>query len=473
MNRIQRRVARYARWGRVCALALLWAGLPACRRETPAPAPPPAPDVVLITLDTTRADHLGCYGYFRDTSPRLDEFARECVVFDRCIVPMATTLPTHLSILTALYPLEHGTLANVRHDGRRFEPSPSLLSYAMVAQEAGYATAACVSATPVKRFTGIDRGFEFFDEPPGIERKAGRTTEVALRWLDEHDARPASKPLFLWVHYYDPHTPHTPPPPFDTWFETDAALEAHLAERRFAERATQLNGEIMVAREAVNLYDGEIRFMDEQLGRLLDALRRRPAWPRTVVAIIGDHGEGLCQHGLPGHGYIWHEHLHVPLLIRAPGLVPRRTAQPISAVDLLPTVLGLMPGLPRGGLPQQASGRDVLATGDADDALFSQQSGRERADQAHPTFALTTAEWKYVYHEGAPDELYQLSVDPFELVNVREQHADVAADLRATLLDRRAEQLERGREIQADTPDRPAPLDPAELERLRSLGYVS
>ena len=174
-----RRITATQAWLLPLAVCLALAG---CRQRIDVSG---HPNIVLITLDTTRADHLGAYGYFRDTSPRIDAFAEESIVFEHAIAPMATTLPTHVSILTATYPLEHGVLANVMHGGRRFVPAAGLRSFATVCREQGYRTAAFVSAAPLKRDSGIQAGFEEFFEPEKGEAsvRAGVTNKELFRWL--------------------------------------------------------------------------------------------------------------------------------------------------------------------------------------------------------------------------------------------------------------------------------------------------
>lgn len=452
------------RWVAFVTLGIALASVAACKRTEDAPQ---SCDIVLITLDTTRADHLGCYGYFRDTSPNIDAFGRECILFERCFAPMATTLPSHTSLLTGVYPLEHGTLANIRHDGRRFEPAPQLQSFAQVARAGGYQTAAFISAVPLKRDTGIDSGFDTFDQPDGAERRAAETNAAALRWL----AGAKQAPIFLWVHYYDPHFPYAPPAPFHTRYQTDARLEEYLAARRFAAEG-RFEGEPVRARESVDGYDSEIRYMDEHVGQLLSRLRARPSWARAVVIVVGDHGEGLCQHGEAGHGYIWDEQLRVPLLLRIPGQAARRINTPTSIVDILPTVLGAVGSLPRGGFLEQVSGRDVLKTSSAPEPVFSQSVVRQRSEHPRPAYSLTSAEWKYVYEEGGPEWLIQLSTDPFELQDVHAEHAETVADLQRQLLARLEAQKRKGAVVQAGRTGQSPPTDAKTLEQLRSLGYV-
>jgi arylsulfatase A-like enzyme len=448
--------------------AVLVSTLAACGGEPP---PPDLPNVVFVTLDTTRADHLGLYGYRRNTSPELDAFSRETIVFDRVLAPMATTLPSHLSLFTATHPLEHGVLANAHQGGRRFVLAPGLRTLAEVARDAGYRTAAFVSSAPLKRNSGAENGFDTYEQPQGsrLARHGHLTTNDALAWLSDTPRGP----FLLWVHYFDAHWPFTPPRSTAVLFRTDAAAEAWLSERRVPERADRTGIGMEDSREVLNLYDAELRFQDQQLGRLLAALRARPDWPHTAVVIVGDHGEGLSQHGHPAHGGTWNEQLRVPLLMRIPGQTPRRESQLLSVEDVLPTLLGLMRVPELEGILDQASGRDRLAD-DAEWQVLSQDSGRFRADPGY-RYALTTPRWKYFRIEDseAPtrEELYDLEADPFELTDVAAERPEVLAQMRERLATELAARLARGRELRPDEPAE-SPPDPGLLEQLRELGYL-
>lgn len=253
-------------------------------------APVRSPNIVLITIDTLRADRLGAYRYFRDTSPVLDALAEESIVFERCIAPIATTYPSHLSLLTSTYPHETGAVANAGAGGAPFVPTPHLRSLAQLLSESGYQTAAFVSAAPLKSFSGIDAGFDVFDEPEPRTRPAEETNARVFEWLEARGEAPS----FLWVHYFEPHSPYQPPEPLDKKFRPDDELRSYLTERDF--QPVYRAGTLPV--HVNSRYDGEVRQADQQVGLLLDALRSEPEiWNHTIVIVLGDHGEGLGQHG--------------------------------------------------------------------------------------------------------------------------------------------------------------------------------
>lgn len=212
-------------------------------------------------------------------------------MLERWLAPMSITLPTHASLMTGTYPIEHGALANPRHGGRPMVRSPRLVTFARACREVGYAAGGFVSAAPVKRTTGIEDGFDHFDDPVQPWRDGRATTDAALHWLDG-----TRGPLLLWLHLFDPHSP------YDQLFESDAVLAEHMArvppveEHRLPHAHTEW---------AVSHYDGEVSCVDAQVGRLLEALRARPEWERPAVLVVGDHGEGLNEHGEMRHGFTW------------------------------------------------------------------------------------------------------------------------------------------------------------------------
>ncbi len=456
---------------RLCALILALLGV-ACGGGDPAPpaeAPPLRPNVLLVTLDTLRADHLGCYGYFRDTSPRLDALAEESVLFERCAVPMATTLPSHVSMLTSTWPLEHGVLANVAHGGEAFSISPGLEPLSAVLADAGYATAAFVSAKPLRPKSGIDAGFEHFDDPGAPARRGDLTTSRALDWLRRHAALDAERPFLLWVHLFDPHDPYVAPEGWAGHFRADERLDAWLDEREFLESRALANGNEYVPREVVDAYDDLVRFTDAQVGRLLDALDELGLDERTAVAVLTDHGEGLGQHEVLFHGLLWREQVRAAWLLRVPGLAPRRVAEPVSTVDLLPTLLGRVeiPGAER--LLAQASGVDALAPGFRGRPQLSQTGLRRVGLGQEIVYALTRGRWRYHWLREEGEALYDLEADPHELADVSSAHPEVVTALRAELLELVERQTERGRELGAGEVRR---LDAATLKALEDLGYL-
>ncbi len=442
----------------------------------PAPVPEPAPEptsVVVLTLDTTRADHLGSYGYFRDTSPNLDRLADTSLRFERCLAPMANTLPAHATLFTGLQPLEHGALTILGGSGRALSDA-GLPLLAEHARAAGYRTAAFVSAAPVKRGTGLERGFEDWDEPVTIERSAAETTELALAWLAEAPA----EPYLLWVHYFDPHMPLEPPEPYGTWTDDAPAREAYMAARGIPELEwTTREGPVLTTSAMLDAYDGEIRAMDHAIGRLLTSLEGRPDWERTALVAIGDHGEGLGQHEWLDHDRLWDEQLRVPLIMRAPGAAPAVIRRPLSMADVFPTLIGQLEGQDLGSFAAATAGRDVLAP-EAPAPLVLGAVPADQITSADHACSVTTERWKLlVSMRGAgseQDRLFDLLADPHERDDVAVHHPEQVQRLRAHALGPCTELWSRALDEQPglgpETPDG-AVLQQRILE-LQALGYL-
>jgi arylsulfatase A-like enzyme/tetratricopeptide (TPR) repeat protein len=398
----------------------------------------PTPNVLLITLDTTRADRLGCYGYAPAKTPVLDGLARDGVRFARAYCPVPLTLPSHASILTGLYPLGHG----VRNNGHVLAPGVKTL--AEVLKENGYATAAFVSAFSVDSRFGLDRGFDVYDDmlpselpvkSQNAERRADKTFERFSRWLDKRDGGK----FFGWVHYYDPHLPYDPPSPYREEFEGRP-------------------------------YDGEVAYMDRYVGAVLDRLRDKGLLDGTLVVVAGDHGEGFGDKVEVGHGlFLYEETLLVPLIFHHRGvfLRPRVVEGAVRLIDVAPTVLDVL-GL--GGAAANMQGRSLVPrvarpSGEGPDALVESTYPRENFGWAE-LVGWVSGSWKFIL---APrPELYDLKADPAEAVNLLEKAPDRARALRKKLEDGMVS-LSAGRTAAAGT----AGASPESLERLRSLGYVN
>ena len=279
------------------------------------------PSILLVTLDTTRADRLG-FDSGQHETPALDSLAARGVIFEQAYATVPMTLPSHASMFTGAYPYEHG----VHENGRYLPEDRALLAVEM--QERGYATAAFVSGYPLSREFGVARGFDHFDDDfagDGVERDAAATTDRALEYLQRR-----SELLFVWAHYFDPHEPYEPPPPFAEQYENDP-------------------------------YQGEIAFMDGELGRLIDSFESRVGAGHWKVVVIGDHGEGLGDHGEMLHGKLLYQGvMRVPLIVAGSGIEPRRIDRPVSSRQAFDTILGWADGKAAPGWMSE-QGEPVLA----------------------------------------------------------------------------------------------------------------
>jgi arylsulfatase len=411
-----------------------------------------------VTIDTLRADRLGCYGYFRNTTPTLDDFSRESVLLERVMTPMATTLPAHVSLMTGTYPRTHGVQNNKTpfQGGRN---GHELRTLSEILKSAGYRTAAFVSGATLKRHTGVDRGFDRFSQPALVQRSAELTTDRALEWLKKNrHAR-----IFLWVHYFDPHWPYDPPADHRNRFSVDEALTRYLQNLQHPEPTSRriLN--------ANNRYDAEIRATDDQVARLFAALKRLGLWQSSIVVVAADHGEGMGQHHWMHHGEIHNEQLHVPLIMRWPGsTVPPGTRVPrvASLIDLLPTLAGNTEIPIPAAEVQKMEGIDLLNPASTRTYVLSERVHRRNRNW-EPGFKITlsSSDWKYIRRSSGPDLLFDLARDPHETQDVLVQHPAVAQ--------RMAEMLGIHIGDQALTESEPEREVSSEIqEQLRALGYA-
>jgi arylsulfatase len=459
--------------------------LAACHSSTP------RPDVLLITVDTLRADRLGCYGYARSTSPHIDRLASQGVLFERAFTTIPRTTQSMASIMTGRYPKSHGAR------GLFSALSQANLTVAEILKEGGYDTAAFASNLFLRPGQGFEQGFDRYDNP--ARRWEGNSAEAisraAMEWLR---SRPTDRPFFLWVHYLDPHWTYRPAPPFDRRFDPDFTGPFTLYEDLESNRVTK--GQVIFenrlpprqVEHVAALYDGEIAQTDAAIGELLAALPDTGARPLLTV-FTSDHGESLGEHGCHfAHGeFLYQETLRVPLILAMPGTLAAGTRATALAenVDVAPTLLALL-GISR---MQAVDGRPLLVPGAA--------GGPGGADRFVPSpgRALVFAESDYqlIHPEnrryfipgpagrwssafdgryklieipkpgGAMFELYDLERDPGESRNLAQDGAESATRLRLF------GELQRYVDYGTGEPAPPRDIEPEELERLRSLGYVN
>jgi arylsulfatase A-like enzyme/Flp pilus assembly protein TadD len=447
MNRADRKRSWGARalWPAL-ALVLLTAAAVAYNRRPPATdaaararlaALRPAPaevNVVVVTLDTTRADRLGCYGFAGGATPHLDRLAREGVLFERATATVPLTLPSHASIFTGTLPPRHGV-----HDNGGFILDAGAVTLAERFQAAGYATGAFVAAWVLDSKWGLGQGFDRYSDKfdlskykvvslGTVQKRGDEVMDDALRWMETVKQRK----FLAWVHLYDPHTPYDPPEPYRS---------------RHPSR-----------------YLGEIAWTDAIVGRLTDWLEREDLMRRTVVIVTADHGESLGEHGEGTHGFfIYDATTRVPLLVRTPWALRGRVRAQVSTVDVFPTALDLAGLAPQEGIDGRSLVRALLVPG---------------ADLGHVAYSETyyprfhygwqhlqgLRDGRYQFIEAPEPELYDVLEDPGERTNVLPRHSRAAEGLRARL-----RELAGAGGVSA--PDA-RELDPDTLERLAALGYV-
>lgn len=397
-------------------------------------------NLLLITLDTTRADRLGCYGYKLALTPHLNELSARGVQFEQALCSVPITLPSHTTILSGLQPPEHGL-----HINGRKHLDPGIPTLGGVLWENGYHTAAFVASFALDSKFGLDSGFNSYDDDMSgaykqkikdecsLYRPGSLVTDAALAWLEAE----AHEPFFCWVHLYDPHLPY---------HHHDALV------------GTRFQGQ--------RSYDAEIAFMDMQVGRLMRFLKERKLLPRTLVIAVGDHGEGLEEHGEPDHGWMLYDStLRVPLIVSGPGRIPQgeRVHCRVSLVDLMPTVLDIL-GIPPSQEQEERSFKPALFGRQVVSRPHYAQTDQPYANYGWaPLRSLTTERWKYI--RTPRPELYDRQGDPTELNNLASAQPDALAGLEAALAAIEAQMTIRG----ADQVE----LSPDEVRRLESLGYLA
>jgi choline-sulfatase len=393
----------------------------ACRSSVTA-----RPNVLLITLDTTRADHLGAYGDRRARTPNIDRLAAGGIIFERAIASAPLTLPSHASLLTGLYPFAHG----VRNNGH-FTLGDRVPTIATALNAAGYRTAAFVSAFVLDRRYGLARGFDRYDDRFELERRGAATAAAAGAWLSETAGDP--RPFFLWLHLYDPHDPYDPPASY---------------ARAFADR----------------LYDGEIAYDDDVIGDVLERLRGLGVDRTTIVAVAGDHGESLGEHGEATHGlFVYESAIRIPMIVSGTDRVPagRRVPALVRSIDLAPTLLDLV-RVPALDAAQGASLMPLVAgrakgPGEAYSETYFPQLYMNWA----PLRSIQDERWKFI--DAPSPELYDLTNDARELANLAPREPARAAALR------RAFDTVTGGNEGVIAPSR---VDRETAQKLAALGYI-
>ncbi len=395
------------------------------------------PNVILITIDTLRADHVASYGARNVKTPTLDGLAADGVIFDRAISQVPLTWPSHAVILTGTYPFQNGV-----QDFTGEPLSPQFRSVAQAFKAAGYRTGAVVSAFVLDRSWGLGRGFDFYDDAFSaetfqtkdiglVDRRAGQSVDHAIAWLKKSPQRP----FFLWLHLYDPHSPYDPPEPFRTEYKG-------------------------------HLYDGEIAYADHELGRLITWLKGNKLYDSAVIAMLSDHGESLGDHGEDEHGFfVYNSTVHIPLIVKPPagsGIRGDRRPQPVETIAVAPSLL------------QLARVKDQIQAQFQSAGLFDVKAAERPPAYSETFYPFSSFGWnplhaietdRFHYIDAPKPELYDLEVDPAETNNIAARQPATVTVLKEKL-----------QQLLAHNPFSPgkagaANLSPDAQEKLRALGY--
>ncbi|MBW3564670.1 MAG: sulfatase-like hydrolase/transferase [Acidobacteria bacterium] len=405
----------------LCA-ALIFFGSPSCSRSEN-PEPSRSPSIILISVDTLRADHLPAYGYDRVSTPAIDSLAADSIVFDNASTNVPLTLPAHVSALTGAIPPEHGVRNNI---GFHLDSGTPSITEAL--RRSGYRTGAFVSSWVLRDATGLDTGFDQYDDEVGhaegvsageLQRRGTETVQRAVEWIEQE-----SEPFFAFVHLYEPHAPWSAPEPF-------------------------------ASRHPDSHYDAEIEAADSALGHLLTALREGGLYDESLIIFMSDHGEGLGDHGELEHGvFLYREALHVPLMVKLPGgrNGGSREAGLVDLTDIAPTIAAVA------SVPFDApDGRSLLS---------APHHATIYAETLYPRFHLG---WSELY--SVADERFQMieapAVELYDYVDDPREQRNIASTERRALARLREHLAAIDREIVA-----PTAVDPEEAARLSALGYV-
>ncbi len=444
-----------------------------------------APNVFIISVDTLRADHLGCYGYPRATSPVIDRLAVEGVLFERVFAPVPRTTPSLASMMTGLYPRAHGLMTLVH------TLAPERITLAEVLAARGYATAAFVPPN-VAANSGLNQGFATYSVHEGKTEldpamRAEGIASAAAAWAEAH----RGAPMFVWLHLLDPHFRYRPPAPYDGQFDPAFTGTFDLYDR--LDRGEVSKGQVFFQNDltprqlehAVALYDGEIRYTDTAIGQYLDRLRAAGLLDGAVVVLTADHGESLGEHGyFFEHGeYLYDGTLRIPLILKLPGsnAAGRRVRGKAMIQDIMPTVLAAVgvTDLPR------TTARDLRpfvdgADGEPHPVAFAETCRRFFPENPRRYIDGIPGHWKSV-REGKwklieipkPDqnlyELYDIDADPGETRDLHATERATAERLTALLHQWLATFEQPGAAARPPDPK----LDPATVDRLRALGYMN
>jgi arylsulfatase A-like enzyme len=455
----------------LCGLALA-----ACEVQSA----PDLPNVLLVTMETTRADHLGAYGYSRPTSPSFDRMAARGALFESALTVSPSTNPSLASLMTSLYPHEHG----VRSLLRPLDPEARTL--AEILRGAGYRTGAIQTHHFMKSASGIAQGFDSYEDSFIGERRADEAARLAVRWIE--GASRGGRPWFLWVHLVDPHWPYDPPAQAASLFgppdPRTLDLYRDLSQGRVSMGSVIFRNGMSpdLVQSFVNLYDGEIRFMDDALGAILDAVDDTEAEERTIIAVTSDHGEALGEHDY----YFEHgdfgttPEIHVPLAFVAPGLVPPgvRVPSTVRSIDVAPTILELA------GLPAEIQFRGLSMLpmlrgggGGEDRACFGEAGARYHIENNRREIEGVAGKWRWMQRgryklvhiprTSRPPirKLYDLRNDPGETTNLLIDLRGVAGWMERDL----DTWLTEGRLAVGSG----ARMDRATFERLKTFGYIN
>jgi len=445
---------------------------------------PQGPNLILISIDTLRADHLGSYGYPRETSPFIDRWAASSTLFLNAISQSPHTTPSHATLFTSLYPSQHGlvNLDKMKDPHLIHRLSKDHLTLAEVLKNEGYRTAAFTGGGNVAGFLGFSRGFDLYRDQSALGKKPFKGFS---EWLSQHPG----EPFFVFLHTYEVHWPYLPPEPFNALYageytgtlfrsrkeasallkekggSQDGVLDHDLLWKLFWDRVDPQQREDID--HIKNLYDGAIRYVDYHVYQLFSLLKEHQLLEKTFIVLTSDHGEEFFEHGGKVHDTLYDEILKVPLILSWPGRIPQgmRIASQVNLMDLSPTILDLL----KIRIPASFEGESFAHFFEGASSSRVAISERTPLQEGHHKTSIRTDDWKLVQTHQGEAELYHLKEDPFEKNNVRED-----AFQKREALSKRLEAWEESLSVkrsEAQSLQR-SPEVEAQLEHMKALGYL-
>ena len=430
-------------------------------------------NIVLITIDALRADHLSCYGYERNTSPTIDRISEKGIIFKNAIAPSSWTAPSMASLHTSLYPINHGVIHGIGYKKNKTVHvqevfSDELTTLAEILKTRGYTTFGVASNLHLSEKFGFARGFDYFKCLSFLPARP--VNKTIYSWEDKIKK---SDKFFLWVHYFDPHDPYSSRSPWiEKYIPEKSVDKLNLSLKTvpaLSKLITKFKKDPQILSNLIALYDSEINFVDSYIGQLIHKFELDK---NTLIIITADHGEEFLDHGYFGHGHnLYQETIHIPLIIKLPDGTKKETINNhVNLIDVMPTILDMLSIDP----PKQTLGKslvkkkgllswlkELLSRKDSSDYTFSELT-------RGPIFkTILTPEWKYIYnYKNKKEQLYNIKSDSSELNNLVSKSTEQRNKLKEQLLDWASNSKKY------PTKKQPIHLSPQEKEKLKGLGYI-
>jgi len=427
------------------------------------------PNIILITMDTTRRDHLSCYGYQRKTSKNLDNLAKEGVVFKSAISNSSWTYPSHASLMTGMYTISHGAYYDLKgsmgimdHAVNRFSDSNKTL--AEILRHNGYKTIGIIGGIWLKRQFGLNKGFEIYEDD--VYDLEGLKAEQIHQLVHKYINRSTPSPFFLFVNYFDPHTPYSAPEPFDSMFSSQSLNEIGFSEKdinKFRKKPDQKDLEIVLGK-----YDGEIAYMDFYMGKLFDLLKTLGMYDNSWIIVVADHGESFGEHSYMGHGGALYENLiHVPLIMKYPKgwRSDDNIEDRLQLMDIMPTILDRLK-IP---IPRTCQGQPIGNVSHKIIAELHRNRGDilsfgKRFDRDLRT--IYEGPYKFIGSSDGKNELYDIVADPQENHNIVDDSLSLTGKF-TKQLDEWYGEVPRAEKSSVEK------MDKRTVEQLKALGYLN